>query len=86
MVGSLVSWGGVFLGVTVVFHVSDVTVIVSLVGDGLVATVGEGNVVRSSDVLAVAGLRVAKVVVVLILNFVVEAVRLGSLPICKETN
>ena len=46
----------VLLGVTVVFDISDVTgVIVSLVGDGLSASVGKVDVVRAGDVaLAVA--------------------------------
>ena len=72
--GCLIGWGGVgfvlllldvfgVLRFSFVFHISNVSIAVGLVGDDLGATVGEGNTVRAGDYLAVAALRVGVVVV-----------------------
>ncbi len=91
--GSLVDWGlvrrcfvflgfdvfGVF-GLSLVFHISGVSVLISAVGDDLGAAVGESNAVRSSGYFLIGLLGVVKVGVSLsILYVVAEAVRLGSL-------
>ena len=63
-----------------VFHISDVAVAVSLVGDGLVASVGEDDVVGAGNYFAIAALRVAHVNVgVAVLDFIGEVVGLRSL-------
>ena len=72
------TWGvlGV-LGVSFVFHISDVSaIVVGLVGDDLGAAVGEESVVRAGDVtFAIAGLLLAEVVVsVVVLYGPVEVV------------
>ena len=91
--GCLVDWGLVgssfvflllnvlgVLGLSFVFHISGVSVLISLVGDDLSATIGEGNAVRSSGNFVVGFLRVVEVNVGLaILNVKAEAVGLGSL-------
>jgi hypothetical protein len=91
--GSLVGWSGVgsisfglglsvlgVLGFPFVFHVSGVSVGVSLVGDDLDAAVGENNAVRSADYVVVGLLVVLKVVVrFFILDVVSEAVGLRGL-------
>ena len=89
---SLVGGGGVgcvgvsgfvfgVLGLSCVFHISDVAVAVSLVGDGLVASVGEDDVVGAGSFsVAIALFRVAHVnVSVAVLDVIGEAVRLSSL-------
>jgi hypothetical protein len=91
--GSLVGWSGVgsisfglrlnvlgVLGFPFVFHISGVSVGVSLVGDDLDAAVGENNAVRSSDYVVVRFLVVLEFVVrFFILNIVSEAVGLRGL-------
>ena len=64
-----------------VFHISDVAVAVSRVGDGLVASVGEDDVVGAGSFsVAIALFRVAHVNVgVAVLDVIGEAVRLSSL-------
>jgi hypothetical protein len=65
------------LGVSFVFHISDVSaVVVGLVGDDLGAAVGEESVVRAGNVtFAIAGLLLAEVVVsVVVLYGPVEVV------------
>ena len=70
---------GVF-GFAFVFHISGVSVGVSLVGDDLDAAVGENNTVRSSDYVVVGFLIVLEVIVgFLILDIVSEAVGLRGL-------
>jgi hypothetical protein len=70
---------GVF-GLSFVFHISGVSVSVSLVSDDLGAAVGESDAVRSGDDVVVGLLVVLKVVVrFLILDVISEAVGLGSL-------
>ena len=92
---SRVSWSGVrwgrvgsnlvfglfgVLGLAFVFHISIVSVFVSLVGDDLGATIRKSNTVRSGDDVVVGFLRVDKVIVrFLILDVVFEAVWLRSL-------
>ena len=88
-----VGWGGVgfvflllnvfgVLGLSFVFHISGVTVSVSLVGDNLSATIGEGNAVRSSGDFVVGFLRVVEIDIgFAILNVIAEAVGLGGLRI-----
>ena len=88
-----VGWGGVgfvflllnvfgVLGLSFVFHISGVTVSVSLVGDDLSATIGEGNAVRSSGDFVVGFLRVVEIDIgFAILNVIAEAVGLGGLRI-----
>ena len=88
-----VGWGGVgfvflllnvfgVLGLSFVFHISGVTVSVSLVGDDLSATIGEGNAVRSSGNFVVGFLRVVEIDIgFAILNVIAEAVGLGGLRI-----
>ena len=90
-----VSWGGVgfvflllnvlgVLGLSFVFHISGVTVSVSLVGDDLSATIGEGNAVRSSGNFVVGFLRVVEIDIgFAILNVIAEAIGLGGLNIYK---
>jgi len=69
------------LGVTIVGDISDVTgVTVDVIVDGLLAAIGENDVVRSLGVITVASLVVAHVnVVVVILDGVVEGVVSGGL-------
>ena len=68
------------LGLSFVFHISNVSVSVSLVGDDLSATIGEGNTVRSRNDSVISFLRVAHVNVGLaILNIIAEAIGLGRL-------
>ena len=68
------------LGVTFVFHIGDVSVLVGAVGDDLGATIGEGDAVRSGNYVTFGFLRVDVVVVrFLILDSVREAVRLCGL-------
>ncbi len=90
-----VDWGGVgwgrvgfvllldvfgVLGLSLVFHISSVSIGISAVGDDLGAAIGESNTVRSSGDLVVRFLRVVEVIVGLgILNVITEAVWLGSL-------
>ena len=86
-----VGWGGVgfvflllnvfgVLGLSFVFHISGVTVSVSLVGDDLSATIGEGNTVRSRNDSVISFLRMSHVNVGLaILDVIAEAVGLGGL-------
>ena len=70
---------GVF-GFAFVFHISGVSVGVSLVGDDLDAAVGENDTVRSSDYVVVGFLIVLEVIVgFLILDIVSEAVGLRGL-------
>ena len=88
-----VGWGGVgfvflllnvfgVLGLSFVFHISNVSVSVSLVGDDLSATIGEGNTVRSSGDFVVGFLRVVEIDIgFAILNVIAEAVGLGGLKI-----
>ena len=88
-----VGWGGVgfvflllnvlgVLGLSFVFHISNVSVSVSLVGDDLSATIGEGNTVRSSGNFVVGFLRVVEIDIgFAILNVIAEAVGLGGLKI-----
>jgi hypothetical protein len=91
---SLVGWGGVgsslvlgldvfgVLGLSFVFHISGVSVSVSLVGDDLGAAIGESDAVRSGDDVVVGFLVVLEVVVrFLILDVVSEAVGLRGLVI-----
>jgi hypothetical protein len=68
------------LGFTFVFHVSGVSVGVSLVGDDLDAAVGENHTVRSGDNVVVRFLVMFKVIVrFFILDIVSEAVGLRGL-------
>jgi hypothetical protein len=68
------------LGFTFVFHISGVSVGVSLVGDDLDAAVGENNAVRSGDNVVVRFFVVLKVIVrFFILDIVSEAVGLSGL-------
>jgi hypothetical protein len=70
---------GIF-GFAFVFHVSCVSVGVSLVGDDLDAAIGENDTVRSSDYVVVGFLIVLEVIVrFLILDIVSEAVGLRGL-------
>ena len=70
------------LGLSFVFHISNVSVSVSLVGDDLSATIGEGNTVRSSGNFVVGFLRVVEIDIgFAILNVIAEAVGLGGLKI-----
>jgi hypothetical protein len=81
-----VHWGrfvffvfGIF-GFSGVFDVGDVTVTISLVGDGLNTTVWQSDVVRSRNYLSIARLLLSKiVVVVVVLNVIGVVVRLGDL-------
>ena len=74
----IVFWGGIrrtfvigigrfvlgVLGISVVFHIGNVSVVIGLVGDDLGAAVGQEGVVRAGHVtIAIAGLVLAKVVV-----------------------
>ena len=79
--GSSVSLVFGVLGDALVLDLSDVTgVSVDFVGDDLLAAVGKDDAVRASHDLAIAGLRVAEIVVRrLILDGVREAVRGRSL-------
>ena len=88
--GSVVSGLGVgsglvvvSLGVTVVLNISDVTgVTVDVIVDGLLASIGKDDVVRSLGVITVAGLMVAHIDVgVVVLDGVVEVVVSGGLPV-----
>jgi len=79
--GSGVSGGGVSGsrvgrgGVTRVGNIGDVTITIILVSDGLDATIGESDVVRSSDSLSTAVLLLAHVDVrVIVLNVPGEVV------------
>ena len=76
------------LGLSCVFHISDVAVAVSLVGDGLVASVGEDDVVGAGSFsVAIALFRVAHVNVgVAVLDVIGEAVRLSSLKFIWKVN
>ena len=88
-----VGWGGVgsrsfvlglnvlgIFGFAFVFHVSGVSIGVSLVGDDLDAAVGENDAVRSSDYVVVGFFIVLEVIVrFLILDIVSEAVGLRGL-------
>jgi hypothetical protein len=75
------------LSFTFVFHISDVSVSISLVGDDLSAAIGESDAVRSGDDVVVGFLVVLEVVVrFLILNAVFEAVWLGSLSKISKYN
>ena len=88
-----VGWGGVgfvflllnvfgVLGLSFVFHISNVSVSVSLVGDDLGATIGKSNAVRSSGDFVVGFLRVVEIDIgFAILNVIAEAVGLGGLKI-----
>jgi hypothetical protein len=68
------------LGLSLVFHVSGVSVFVSAVGDDLSAAIGKSNAVRSSDDFAISVLSVIKIVVgFFVLYAVAEAVRLRGL-------
>jgi hypothetical protein len=70
---------GIF-GFAFVFHVSGVSIGVSLVCDDLDAAVGENDTVRSSDYVVVGFLIVLEVIVgFLILDIVSEAVGLRGL-------
>jgi hypothetical protein len=70
---------GIF-GFAFVFHVSGVSIGVSLVSDDLDAAVGENDTVRSSDYVVVGFLIVLEVIVgFLILDIVSEAVGLRGL-------
>ena len=61
LVGGFVRWF-VSLGVTVVLHVSDVArVAIDVIVDSLTATVGEEDIVRSSGLVTISVLAVAKV-------------------------
>jgi hypothetical protein len=67
--------GSGILGLSFVFHISDVAVLVGFVSDDLSTAVGQDNAVRSGDDFAVAGLLVSVVVfALLILDSPVEAV------------
>jgi hypothetical protein len=91
---SLVGWGRVgsslvlgldvfgVLGLSFVFHISGVSVCVSLVGDDLGAAVGKSDAVRSGDDVVVGFLVVLEVIVrFLVLDVVSEAVGLRGLVI-----
>jgi hypothetical protein len=68
------------LGLSLVFHVSGVSVFVSAVGDDLSAAIWKSNAVRSSDDFAISVLSVIKIVVgFFVLNAVAETVRLRDL-------
>jgi len=73
---NLVDWGRVGRGsVTRVGNIGDVTVTIILVSDGLDATIGESDVVRSSNSLSAAVLFLAHVDVrVVVLNVPGEVV------------
>ncbi len=88
----LVGWGRVgsslvllldvlgVLGLSFVFHIGGVSVLIGPVGDDLGAAIGKSDAVRSGDDVVVGFLRVEEIVVgFLILNVVFEAVRLGGL-------
>ena len=92
--GSGVSWGGVgsgfvggfvlgVFGFSGVFDLGDVSaVVIDGVGDGLGASVGEEDVVRSGDDFTVAALLVAVVVVGVVIDHLVgEVVRHSGLHI-----
>ena len=96
---SLVGWcrvgfvggsGFVFgvLGLAGIFHISNVAVAVSLVGDGLSAAIGEDHVVGAGSFsVAIALFRVAHVnVSVAVLDVIGEAVRLSSLKFIWKVN
>merc|ERR1719336_514460 len=69
--GSLVGWGGVVLwvlGLSLVCHISNISVLGGSVGDDLGSAVGKSDLVSSSGVVSVAllvGVEVAEAVVVL---------------------
>jgi hypothetical protein len=69
------------LGISVVFHIGDVSVVIGLVGDDLSAAVGQEGVVRAGHAtIAIAGLVLAKVVVsVVVLYGPVKVVRCRDL-------
>jgi hypothetical protein len=69
------------LGISVVFHIGDVSVVVGLVGDDLSAAIGQEGVVRAGHgTIAIAGLVLAKVVVsVVVLYGPVKVVRCWDL-------
>jgi hypothetical protein len=68
------------LGLSFVFHIGVVSVLIGPVGDDLGAAIGESNAVRSGDNVVVGFLRVEEIIVrFLILDVVFEAVRLGGL-------
>ena len=75
--GCFVGGCRVFLGVTVVFDISDVAVVViGFVIDGLSAAIGQVNVVRARNVsLTIASLLVAEIVVIIVFDVVGEMVR-----------
>jgi hypothetical protein len=63
------------LGLSFVFHISDVAVLIGCVGNDLSAAIGQDNAVRPGDDFAVTGLLVSIVVLaLLILDSPVEAV------------
>ena len=67
-------------GFAFVFNISDVAILVGLVGDDLSATIGKDNAVRSGDNFAVAALLVSVIVLALvILHRPVKAVRFRGL-------
>merc|ERR1712156_833785 len=62
--GRLVGWlrlvlGG--LGLSLVLHISNITILISMVGDNLDTAIGKGNAVGSAGGIAITGLAVAKV-------------------------
>jgi hypothetical protein len=69
------------LGISVVFHIGNVSVVIGLVGDDLGAAVGQEGVVRAGHVtIAIAGLVLAKVVIsVVVLYGPVKVVRCRDL-------
>jgi hypothetical protein len=68
------------LGLSFVFHISVVSILVGLVGDDLSAAIGKSNTVRSGDDVVIGFLRVEEIVVrFLILDVVFETVRLRGL-------
>ena len=81
--GSVVSGLGLILGVsgfTLVFHISDVTVLISGVSDNLDTTVGEGNSVRTGGLVSVSLFTVSEVrVAVIVLHGVFESVFGGNI-------